>query len=248
MINGSYPYENGKTWILISCDVTYFEEHAPAFIYSAAKNNHNVHVNVVNANEKSYSLYTLIQNDIRKLYGTALSFTKSTSYLNDMNVEEKRSFYAASRFLVMPDIMMNSNVRQFFISDTDSIILHNLPIPSKDIGLFVRPNEPDEMKVAAGIVYISNDMGYSFINDVAKKILSTTRYFWFKDQIILNEMRKKYKTYIEPLDHQYMDWQFETKDVYIWTGKGDRKYNNQTYVDFKKSNNLLPSIKERFWI
>ena len=103
------------------------------------------------------------------------------------------------------------------------------------------------MKVAAGIVYISNDMGYSFVNDVAKQILSTTRYFWFKDQIILNEMRKKYKTYIEPLDHQYMDWQFETKDAYIATGKGDRKYNNKTYLEWKKEANLLPYIKERFW-
>ena len=59
---------------------------------------------------------------------------------------------------------------------------------------------------------------------------------WFVDQVAL------YEQYIEEgwdkrsdfidFGANVMDWQF-LPDSYIWTGKGDRKYNNTTYVNKK---------------
>ncbi len=241
--DASIPTGNGP-WIIISCDDKYFQVHGPSFIYSAAKNGLNIHVNVINPSNNSYSKFVLMRSDIK----TKLSFSRIICKIDESQPWDKiRAFYASSRFMVVSELM-RSGLKSCFISDVDSVIMNPLPIPNGDIGLYIRPYEPEERRIAAGLVWISGEVGRKFMDNVSS-ILQNNEMFWFIDQLALSKVSNmpEYSSSIVPLDGKYMDWDFDSSETYIWTGKGDRKYNNLTYVAAKNENNLLIGVTERFW-
>ena len=52
---------------------------------------------------------------------------------------------------------------------------------------------------------------------------------------------------LEKFDSEFMDWEFKDGTT-IWTGKGDRKFNNVRYVEMKKKFNRLPRATTRCWV
>ena len=70
---------------------------------------------------------------------------------------------------------------------------------------------------------------------------------WFIDQIALAEVFDRVEEKdITKFNGHFMDWEFIEGTV-IWTGKGPRKHENQTYLKAKKEFNRLPSAISNTW-
>ena len=55
------------------------------------------------------------------------------------------------------------------------------------------------------------------------------------------------KERVEEFNEYFMDWNFRDGSV-IWTGKGDRKFNNIKYVKAKKEFDRYKSATTRCWV
>jgi hypothetical protein len=117
------------------------------------------------------------------------------------------------------------------------------------VGLYLRDPLPNTVgwenhgtHVAAGLVLLNhvNEMDRThreFIDRVIEKIESY-RLQWFVDQVALWETYQDMlldtdnaDKFLKLTDNE-LDWEFKP-DTLIWTGKGDRKYNNVKYVTQK---------------
>jgi hypothetical protein len=127
--------------------------------------------------------------------------------------------------------------------------------PTESIGLFVRTPlegtvgwEREGTRIAAGIVYIQNtEETRNYMEKVSEFILYDKQPQWFLDQIALNTCRKYLTSPIYVFDNRTMDWEF-TPESTMWTGKGDRKYSNNTYLrkkmDFRERI-MIPLMKKK---
>lgn len=216
--------------ILASCDSVYFIEHAVAFCMSCSENNHDVHVNIINPNDEVKQLC----QDIAGACKTKFTFSYEEYDLTNYTEEGKRSFYASSRFRYIPNIL--DVAKKVLILDIDSLVMKPFDFPEKYCGYFPRDDEPlMEMKVAAGAVYLTEEA-----YDVAMEIIAQLSGFdpiWFADQVSLYHA---FPLDAERFDNNFLDWEFSESSC-IWTGKGDRKYNNQKYLEKKKYYNALLS-------
>ena len=113
---------------------------------------------------------------------------------------------------------------------------------TQDIGLFLRDPLPgtigwekESTNVAAGILSFNGNMGYLFLEELRKKVLSYEKLIWFVDQNAIwktyQDMRDRLSIFV--YDNKIMDWEFKN-DTVLWTGKGPRKHDNPTYVERKK--------------
>lgn len=239
-VYGIYPKD---PCIVVSADDKYVMQHGPSFVYSAAKHGHNVHINVINPTKEVCTLLLSLQKDIKtKLTYTFMHFRA----LQAVEWDNVRAFFASSRFIIAM-LLLQEGLPSCLISDIDSVVVQPIPTPDTVIGIYTRPEESDpRMKVAAGIMYVEGADGLQFLQHLIEKI-TEIGFVWFVDQVAIKETMDQKKWPWMPLDRKYMDWAFETKDCYIWTGKGDRKHNNQTYIEFKNSENKLSTLHERVW-
>jgi hypothetical protein len=108
--------------------------------------------------------------------------------------------------------------------------------PSAQVGLFLREPLPGTQgwenqgtRVAAGAVYYSRE-AVDFAEQVSTRIRKGP-ILWFLDQVAISEIyQQNLSNYqYEYFDDKFMDWEF-VEGTTIWTGKGPRKYDNQTYV------------------
>ena len=215
-----------------ACDSLYWNDHVPPLLASCNKVGNDLHIHVVNPVEHVFEDYSNLKRQV------GVNFTMSYES-TDLNLVDTRTYYACSRFMVADKIL--SKVNSMLVTDVDALVMKKLEFPEAKLGLFLRDSLPGTVgweqqgtKVAAGIVYLTQD-SYNFISGVNKKIKSYGLR-WFVDQVAL------YEQYIEEgwdkrsdfidFGADVMDWQF-LPDSYIWTGKGERKYNNTTYVNKK---------------
>jgi hypothetical protein len=239
--------------LYFACDETYFYHHGYEFCRSATEHGNSVlgHIFVSlqgDPYEKqqmynmSYARMATLKNaDIKiELMDTKLY----TDVLKTADIRDYRALYASMRFLNMPKLIDDMPL---LISDVDSIILDKIEIePEYDLGLFLRENnsmggndyEQQGMKIAAGAVYVT-PRARQFIQVVHDTLISNP-FQWFNDQHALYKayqlVKDKYK--IKHFDDNFMNWDFNKKAP-IWTGKGNRKYDDQTYLDMKKKYALL---------
>lgn len=199
--------------VFASCDSKYLLEHGRAFIVSAYKVGFWAYINIINPTKEAFKLLD------------SLPCTYSIEY----TINPTKTYYACSRFHSFPV------VEELLICDIDCFFNKPFDPPKEDVGLFLRENENEMMKVATGIVwYRDTDKGIEFSNEASINI-SKEPQEWFADQ------RGMYKTYLQfkdkidffRFDNKYMDWEF-TKDSYMWTGKGPRKYRNKLYLEKKR--------------
>jgi hypothetical protein len=236
-----------------SCDVKYFLDHGYAFIKSAHTNGcvDKIIVDVVHLRDDNVdfvvdlgSFLGDVNNVLQKLLSEGY-MEKATVNVKPVSFEPEfwantRTYYACSRFAGAYNIKKKHPNWKLLILDIDSIIMNKLPFPDAPYGLFLRPNEPLSMQVAAGMVFIG-DHTYStaFIKNVYEYIWSSAikKKDWFIDQIAVytvhNTSTMKGDCFV--FDKSHMDWEFDDTSAAVWTGKGDRKYNNKKYLTAKKS-------------
>ena len=196
--------------VLASCDSKYFEDHYSAFYNSAVKCGYDVHINIINPTDK-------LKN----------SNIKNVSYSYGPNT---KVFFACNRFLIAKNFLEDG----VLITDIDCFFNKRLPDIKEDIGLFLRPQNPLHMKVAAGILWLNDtEKAKLFIENTEKRLENPT--IWYEDQIALHRSYRELKKEIScfKFNISHMDWEF-SENSYIWTGKGNRKYKNKKYLKRKE--------------
>ena len=200
-----------------ACDEKYFYAHGPAYMQSCIETGTKFEIVVVDASSSK-------ADDMR-------SYVESERFGRVRVIERAenappmdRVGYACARFKYAAQRMRDSEeTKSLLITDIDCLFIQPVQQPSRPIGLFTRESLP-------------GTVGWErFINEVARQI-ETLPQQWFVDQVALSRAATSLR--VEELGHLHkftqldMDWEFRS-DSFIWTGKGDRKYNNLTYTRMK---------------
>lgn len=228
--------------LFASCDPLYFERHAPAFLVSAALAKHNAVVNVVG--EETSKIRETVSK-INEKFGSAHVVNFSDPPPKHFNDAERKTFYACSRFTLLPSLLPLFSPA--LVLDIDCMIMKHIPEPDYDIGMFLREPLPGTIgweaegtRVAAGALFIGlKDINAAkLIRGAIESRAKIDGWNWFLDQIALNTV---YQSYIKDnasikfhtYDQSFMDWEF-VEGSSCWTGKGSRKYDNPKYLAKKK--------------
>ena len=229
--------------LFASCDTKYLNSHAPALIASAAYHHNPIHINVCGAADGDRDLLDHLCSQFSKIAGDSvgdMTWSMSTPMIYDAKaIDAQRTAYACDRFIIAP-IIMEQHKEDLLIIDTDCLIMNHIePIRNDQVGWFLRPSLPGVQgweiagtRVAAGAVFVSCD-ALPFLHSVSARIKKGPMK-WFLDQVALNEA---YQAHVSEyrfryFDEHFMDWEF-LQGTTIWTGKGDRKYENSTYLTKK---------------
>jgi len=218
--------------IYAACDSIFFEEHAPSLIYSANDIKKDVHIHVCNPTESVLS----IQDKLRKTTDINVTFSyNEKSIIEDGHRKTAHTYYASLRFLYVHHIIRAA--KKVLVTDVDCLFKNDFKWPEESYGYFPRRNRRINECVAAGVVYFTEE-SLKTIELLQNKIINS-RQEWFADQIALGWYFNEVVTdKAKHFDEYFMDWDFKKNSV-MWTGKGDRKYNNQIYVQAKKEFNRL---------
>ena len=213
-----------------ACDANYFKKFAPAFVSSISSNSStNIHIHVINPDDEVLALACYLNSRVPQ----HVTYTFEDADLSQYNSEQKRALYASLRFLVAPFLL--SYADQLLILDIDCMVMQNFEFPAMPVGYFPREPLPGTVgweaegtKCAAGCVFL--DKSAMNIATAISETLSGLETKWFNDQIALNHvMTQVPEEFVKKFDSDFMDWEFK-EGTAIWTGKGPRKYDNETYV------------------
>lgn len=204
--------------VLASCDSKYFIEHHKAFYRSAKSVGHTPFIVVINPTDQVREIASTLDN---------VSFMQYK--------EVSKVLYSVNRFIIAESFI--GREQGVLVTDIDCFFNKKLPPIKEDIGLFLREKESfGGMKVAAGVVWFGpTEKGVNFCNTVKDKIMSKP-WEWYVDQYALYETYLEHKNNLSifKFNMLHMDWEF-TKNSYMWTGKGPRKYKNSTYLNRKRA-------------
>ena len=257
MINGAIPKE---FTVLASADPRYLRDHGPALAASAAVCGNNLHLHVVNASDSDWAFMQELgikATALARRHENRLNFTFSSEEtdLSKHSDEQKRVYYSCNRFVVAANMMLN-DCGPLFISDIDCVIMKRIMQPDEDIGLFLREPFPNAnpwetlgSHVAAGAVFYNKTAKACEYAVAVGQTIINNKLIWFLDQVALWHVYNQIKehTSCKKFDGQLMDWEF-IEGTRIWTGKGNRKYDNSLYVSQKKKySDMLPSLEEVAW-
>ena len=248
MIYGDVPTQFS---FLVSCDSKYLHNHFKPFAISAALSKNNVHLHIINPTADDWSYITNLRRSLANVFHSNITVSAEDIDLTEYHAEAKRTYYACNRFIVAYELMELGS-ESLMISDIDSLIMEHVEQPKGKLGLYLRDPLPGTIgweqegsRVAAGLVYYHKDMK-PFAKDVAHFILHNPLQ-WFLDQMALNQIYQKYKEELTSdfvlFDSNLMDWEF-LQGSKIWTGKGNRKYENITYVNKKMEFDNLIKLEE----
>tara|TARA_R100000808_G_scaffold7318_1_gene21569 strand:+ start:6184 stop:6924 length:741 start_codon:yes stop_codon:yes gene_type:complete len=239
-LSGDKP--NGDV-LFCSCDQKYFHDFAKPLAYTANENNNDLHIHVMNPDERTAADFVLLKHDLD------INLTISQEH----GGPENREYYSCNRFIIAPHLLQQG-ARRLMIIDADCLIMNHIEFPDADLGLFLRDPLPGTVgwekegtKCAAGMVYMTQQ-SLDFAMEVSTA-LCQNKLIWFIDQVALwqtyNKWRDKYKFY--QFTEKDMDWEF-IEGTSIWTGKGPRKYDNETYVRHQQVyRDMWDGAEERFW-
>jgi hypothetical protein len=213
-----------------ACDANYFKKFAPAFVSSIGENSStNIHIHVINPDDEVFALACYLNSRVSQ----HVTYTFQDSDVSQYTSEQKRALYASLRFLVAPFLL--SHADQLLILDIDCMVMKNFEFPNKPVGYFPReplPNtvgwEAEGTKCAAGCVFF--DRSAMNVCNAISETLGGLELRWFNDQIALNHVVNQVpKEFVHKFGSDFMDWEFK-EGTAIWTGKGPRKYENETYI------------------
>jgi len=219
--------------VMAACDSKYFIEHGPAFVYSSSDAGFCTHVHIINPTDKALALAGILRANSK--HDVTYSFEDKD--FEGWCWDAERTYYACSRFLVLPTILNSSG--SVLVLDIDCMVMKHFEFPTTPCGYF--PREPlagttgweaEGTRVAAGAVYMDT-RAINVANWVAEYI-SRNDLRWFADQVALSVVFSGVSDdRITKFDGSFMDWEF-VEGTMIWTGKGARKHDNPTYVAKKK--------------
>ena len=241
-----------KFCLFTSCDPKYLRDHARAYISSCAKAGNNVHLHVINASVNDWTYMQILKMGYKHMYPSGeMTVSSEDTDLSSISQEQKRTYYACNRFIVASSII----TQPMLITDIDCLIMKHIYPLETDLGIFLREPLPgvndwerEGSRVAAGAVFVK-ETAKDFLESVAQIILDN-ELRWFLDQTALSisyqHFKNKYSWFAFGTD--FLDWEF-LPNTKIWTGKGDRKYNNPQYLNSKKHyHDIFPKLSEEYWL
>ena len=241
-----------KFCLFTSCDPKYLRDHARAYISSCAKAGNNVHLHVINASVNDWTYMQILKIGYKHMYPSGeMTVSSEDTDLSSISQEQKRTYYACNRFIVASSVI----TQPMLITDIDCLIMKHIDPLETDLGIFLREPLPgvndwerEGSRVAAGAVFVK-ETAKDFLESVAQIILDN-ELRWFLDQTALSisyqHFKNKYSWFAFGTD--FMDWEF-LPNTTIWTGKGDRKYNNPKYLGMKNyCYDAFPELSKEYWL
>ena len=241
MIRGEVPH---GYCAMASADPAYIAAHGKAWMVSATLAGMNVHLNMVGGSYDDWIRMNQLRSFVWQKHASTITLSQTIG-IQAANVEETRTFYACSRFLLAAEFVDDAfpwtrHRPSLLLTDIDCVFEKYVDEPSC-LGLFLRESLPgtsgweaDGTKIAAGLVYVPG-VDRVFLHSVAHYIRSQERR-WFLDQVALSTVGLKLgliPNHVHRFTQQDMDWEF-LPGTKIWTGKGDRKHTNAIYLARKK--------------
>jgi len=235
-----YGFNNLKEYdqlFFASCDSKYFIDHVVPWGESITRFDINAHAHIINPSLDCFSLIDHLKINMPKL---AVTF-EVTDLPNNLNTQ--RVYYSCNRFMVADKIVPYANT--IAITDIDCLLMKKVDIPTAPIGIFLRDSLPGTIgwefqgtKCAAGILSVSG-AGKGFLNMVharINEIVIDNGWRWFTDQVAIFEVYRSMGLEDEVFKYtkEWLDWDFVDNTI-IWTGKGDRKYKDETYLKAKEN-------------
>lgn len=257
MINGTIPAD---FTLLASADPSYLREHAPPLAASAAICGNNLHIHVINPDDSDWAFMQELGIKATELarrnkHRVNFTFSSEETDLSKLNDEQKRVYYSCNRFVIAANMLLNDS-GPLLITDIDCVLMKHIDQPSEDIGLFIREPFPNANQwetmgshVAAGVVFYNKTPKASEFAVAVGQTILNNQLIWFLDQVSIWQVYQQVKgfTTCKNFDTNFMDWEFVEGSV-IWTGKGNRKYDNSLYLSQKKKySDSLPSLEEVAW-
>jgi len=241
-----------KFCLFTSCDPKYLRDHAQAYISSCAKAENNVHLHVINASVNDWTYMQILKMGYKLMFPSGeMTISSEDTDLSRISDEHKRTYYACNRFIVASSII----TQPMLITDIDCLIMKHIDPLETDLGIFLREPLPgvndwerEGSRVAAGAVFV-RETAKEFLQSVAQIILDN-EWRWFLDQNALNVSYQHFKTKYTctAFGTDFMDWEF-IDGTTIWTGKGDRKYNNPKYLGMKNyCYDAFPELSKGYWL
>lgn len=226
--------------LFVSCDAGYWRLHAATLLASVAQNAPDafVHVHVVNPDEDCRRHLAIFG---QVLGARRLSATFETVDLSGVAETYPLVYYSSIRFARLYQIA-ERRPTNYLCVDADCLVRAPLAgllrqAGSGDVALLRRFGRSLETSVAAGGLFARPTAGARvFLRDVAAgifSVLTSGEAEWFLDQVVISSAVERGcrsgTVAVAQLDYAYIDWCFR-KDGIVWTGKGDRKFSNDSYV------------------
>lgn len=149
---------------------------------------------------------------------------------------EKAGFCVNLRATAIHRLLLEGREFVLFM-DADCIVrksLSHLPamLAQSDILIHQRPKMPDYMRVCASVIAIKRTLAsLSFFEKFVARINQIGNRLFFADQLAFHQLASDPETEItvSHLPSDYIDWEFHPSS-FIWTGKGQRKFTDSTYL------------------
>lgn len=222
-----YPHNLTSSLVIACiCDKGYIT-HLKTLLHSLRSSNNNLSVALclINLNNPK------IKKKLVSIYPDITFFHVERSFIA---THEKKAFCANYRVTFLKNLLELCSKNLIYM-DVDSIVRNKID-PSifkneDDILIHFRDDNDRRFKVAAGIIFIKNNLkAKRFMDEWEKRILPDMTK-WFSDQITFHKTHKAANEYlnINHLSSKYIDWEFKQESA-IWVGKGPRKYKNALYL------------------
>jgi hypothetical protein len=229
--------------IFFAADSRFFWEHGLVLIGSAARSSPQAkcHVHVINPDPGVGPAIEAIRTILADL---DLSYSYEHIDFEGCSDVHIRTYYASVRFVRLAEVYARAPAHYLCV-DADGIVRGDVTEPVRaaqpggaacDVGIYLRFDDRPHMAVLASASLWRPTAGAAkFLEEVGTLIRSTLEAreaIWFLDQIVLNHVLRAFgnsQTAVRPLDITYLDWFFHD-DSLIWTGKGPRKFEDNTYT------------------
>lgn len=250
-LNGFVP--NNGQFVLAAADAKYVLKYASALTISFntqnLSNSVGIHISLI-AHRDDPDLYSAMSL-LMDLNYYCMDLTWSWAEVADDNYggaagypmgNYPKGLLQAARFFIAADAVSYYQNTDILCIDIDSIAMGEVEFPKCNVGLFLREHNPEyAMKVAAGCTLFSSKYPKfpNTFRGVFARFAKENPGHWSFDQpalyktheIIMNQGDEEYVNNLFTFNETHMNWDFNRKDTWFWTGKGDRKFNNSTYTN-----------------
>ena len=140
--------------VFTAADSKYFHMFGTEFVYSFSRMGHDVHVHLVNPDEKCHDLVKKLKSVCRTKVTFSHEVTDIQQYRKD---GEDDTYYTCARWIKLPEILESAG--EVMVLDIDCMARKPFVFPhNENLGFYPRfENEDLNMKILAGIFYITKE-------------------------------------------------------------------------------------------
>jgi hypothetical protein len=148
---------------------------------------------------------------------------------------EKAAYCVNLRARALQSLLMDGHDYVLFM-DADCIVRRELSglldlMDGCDIVIHKRDSAPDFMRVCAALIGARRTAAsMDFVRRLVRRVDEIGDRLFFSDQLAFHQVASSGDSaaFITHLPSSYIDWEFRP-DSHIWTGKGQRKFENMVY-------------------